>query len=65
MVKAIYLIKRKRGMELEAFRNYWITIHAGLALKVPGLAQIRAKPHPALGLQKGRTALRRDCRSLV
>lgn len=37
MVKAIYLIKRKPGMELEAFRNYWLTTHASLALKVPGL----------------------------
>ncbi len=53
MVKAIYLIKRKRGMELEAFRNYWITTHAGLALKVPGLRKY-VQSHTLLsGYKKG------------
>ena len=53
MVKAIYLIKRKRGMELEAFRNYWITTHAELALKVPGLRKY-VQSHTLLsGYKKG------------
>jgi uncharacterized protein (TIGR02118 family) len=53
MVKAIYLIKRKRGMELEAFRNYWLTTHAELALKVPGLRKY-VQSHTLLsGYKKG------------
>ena len=53
MVKAIYLIKRKPGMELEAFRNYWLTIHADLALKVPGLHKY-VQSHTLLsGYKKG------------
>jgi uncharacterized protein (TIGR02118 family) len=53
MVKAIYLIKRKPTMELEAFRNYWLTTHAELALKVPGLRKY-VQSHTLLsGYKKG------------
>jgi uncharacterized protein (TIGR02118 family) len=53
MVKAIYLIKRKSGMELEAFRNYWLTTHGELALKVPGLRKY-VQSHTLLsGYKKG------------
>jgi uncharacterized protein (TIGR02118 family) len=37
MVKAIFFIKRKPGMELEAFRSYWLGRHAELVSKVPGV----------------------------
>lgn len=37
MIKAIYFIKRKPGMELDAFRKYWLGRHAELVSKVPGL----------------------------
>jgi len=37
MVKAIYFIRRKPGMELEAFRSYWLGPHADLVRKVPEL----------------------------
>lgn len=37
MVKAIYFIKRKPSMSLEAFREYWLKNHAELVLKVPEL----------------------------
>jgi uncharacterized protein (TIGR02118 family) len=37
MVKAIDFIKRKPGMDLEAFRAYWLGRHAELVSKVPGL----------------------------
>jgi len=37
MVKAIYFIKRKPGMDLDAFRQYWLGRHAELVSKVPGL----------------------------
>jgi uncharacterized protein (TIGR02118 family) len=39
MIKAIYVIKRKPGMALEAFREYWLKDHAALVLKVPGLVK--------------------------
>lgn len=39
MVKAIYFIKRKPGMSLEAFRAYWLKEHAELVLKVPELCK--------------------------
>lgn len=32
MVKAIYFIKRKPGMSLEAFRDYWLNTHAPIVL---------------------------------
>ncbi len=56
MVKAIYLIKRKATMELDAFRNYWLTTHAELALKVPGLRKY-VQSHTLLsGYKKGAPA---------
>ncbi len=39
MIKAIYFIKRKPGMSLEDFREYWLKDHAALVLKVPGLVK--------------------------
>jgi uncharacterized protein (TIGR02118 family) len=39
MIKAIYFIKRKPGMALEAFREYWLKDHAALVLEVPGLVK--------------------------
>jgi len=37
MIKAIHFIKRKPGMELDAFRAYWLGRHAELVSKVPGV----------------------------
>jgi uncharacterized protein (TIGR02118 family) len=39
MVKAIYFIKRKPGMALDAFRAYWLKQHAEVVLKVPELCK--------------------------
>jgi uncharacterized protein (TIGR02118 family) len=39
MIKAIYFIKRKPGMALADFREYWLKDHAALVLKVPGLVK--------------------------
>jgi uncharacterized protein (TIGR02118 family) len=39
MIKAIYFIKRKPGMALAAFREYWLKDHAALVLKVPGIVK--------------------------
>jgi uncharacterized protein (TIGR02118 family) len=37
MVKVISAIRRKPGMELAAFTDYWITTHAAVVKKVPGI----------------------------
>jgi uncharacterized protein (TIGR02118 family) len=37
MIKVIFFIKRKPGMELDAFRRYWLGRHAQLVCKVPGV----------------------------
>jgi uncharacterized protein (TIGR02118 family) len=37
MIRAIHFIKRKPGMELAAFRAYWLGPHAEMVSKVPGL----------------------------
>ncbi len=37
MIKAIFFIKRKPGMDLDAFRSYWLGRHAQLVCKVPGV----------------------------
>ncbi|HEV3114809.1 MAG TPA: EthD family reductase [Candidatus Binataceae bacterium] len=37
MIKAIYFLKRKAGMDLEDFRKYWLGRHAELVCKVPGV----------------------------
>jgi uncharacterized protein (TIGR02118 family) len=37
MVKAIYFIKRKPGMNLDEFDEHWRTLHAEAVKKVPGL----------------------------
>lgn len=35
MVKSINFLKRKSGMSVEAFQEYWLTTHADLVKKVP------------------------------
>lgn len=37
MIKAIYFLKRKPGMDLNEFRSYWRGRHAELVCKIPGL----------------------------
>ena len=37
MVKTITFIKRKPGMDLDEFGQYWRTQHAGIVTKLPGL----------------------------
>jgi uncharacterized protein (TIGR02118 family) len=52
MTKVVVLITRQPGMDREAFREYWRTTHASIALKLPGLrryVQNHAVPDPALG----------------
>lgn len=37
MVKSIFILKRKPGMSVEAFQEYWRTLHGPLAAKIPGI----------------------------
>ncbi len=53
MIKSIYFIKRKPGMEIEAFQNYWKTTHAGLVRKVPGLRKYLQCHTLLAGYRKG------------
>ena len=34
MVKMVVFFKRKPGMSVEAFQNYWRTTHAGIVVKM-------------------------------
>ncbi len=37
LVKGIFLLKRKPGMSLADFRQYWKEVHGPIVLKLPGL----------------------------
>ncbi len=37
MIKRFVILRRKSGMNVEAFRNYWQNIHGPLIAKIPGL----------------------------
>jgi len=37
MVKMVTCIKRKPGMSIEAFQEYWRTKHADIVLNLPGM----------------------------
>jgi len=53
LVKAITYIKRKPGMSVEAFQEYWRTRHADVVVKMPGIrgyVQSHARPS---GYSKG------------
>ena len=58
MIKAIYFIKRKPGMSLEDFREYWLKDHAALVLKVPGLVKYVQSHTMDSGISQARADLR-------
>lgn len=37
LIKAVFFLKRKPGMEIEEFRRYWEEVHGPIALRLPGL----------------------------
>ena len=37
LIKGVYQLKRRDGMSLDEFRQYWLTIHGSLGSKLPGL----------------------------
>jgi uncharacterized protein (TIGR02118 family) len=53
MVKSINFLKRKSGMSVEAFQEYWLTTHAALVKKVPEIRKY-AQCHTLLsGYRRG------------
>jgi uncharacterized protein (TIGR02118 family) len=53
MIKAIYFIKCKPGMDQQAFRAYWLGRHAELVAKTPGLRGYVQCHTRASGYKKG------------
>jgi uncharacterized protein (TIGR02118 family) len=41
MVKLIALVRKRDGMEVDAFRRYWLDVHAPLAAAIPGMLGYR------------------------
>ena len=37
MIKIISVVKRRADMEVDAFQNYWLNVHADIVLRVPGI----------------------------
>jgi len=53
MIKAIYFVKRKPGMEVADFQKYWLSTHAEIVKKVPEIRRY-AQSHTILsGYRKG------------
>ena len=53
MVKAISFFKRKSGMSVEGFQEYWRTAHAELVVKMPGIRRyVQSHTQPS-GYRKG------------
>jgi uncharacterized protein (TIGR02118 family) len=48
MVKVIAFFKRRTGMDLEAFRSYWLTRHPEVVTRLPGLRRY-VQSHTLLG----------------
>jgi uncharacterized protein (TIGR02118 family) len=56
MVCVIAIIKRKPGMTVEAFQEYWRTTHAGVVRPLPGLRRYVQSHTLASGYRKGEPA---------
>ncbi len=56
MVKTIAAIKRKPGMSVEAFQEYWRTAHAAVVVRLPGLRRYVQSHTLLAGYRKGEPA---------
>ena len=57
MVKVVVVFRRKAGMDIEAFGQYWRGVHAGLVKKLPGLRRyVQSQTIPG-GYRKGQPAI--------
>src|SRR5215468_4788605 len=56
MVKMIAILKRKPGMSVEDFQQYWLTTHASIVTRMPGIRRY-VQSHTLLsGYRKGEPA---------
>src|SRR3972149_4829795 len=53
MVKAISFFKRKSGLSVEGFQEYWRTAHAELVVKMPGIRRYVQSHTRLAGYRKG------------
>ena len=53
MIKVISAFRRKPGMALDAFTNYWRTTHAEAVKKVPGIRKYVQSQTIESGYRKG------------
>ncbi len=53
MIKCIFVIKRKPGMSVEAFQDYWRTTHAGVVKQVPEIRHYTQCHTLIAGYRKG------------
>ena len=56
MVKMVAFFKRKPGMSVEAFQQYWRTTHANLVVKMPGVRRYVQSHTLTSGYRKGEPA---------
>ena len=57
MVKVVVVFRRKPGMDIEAFGQYWQGTHAGLVKQLPGLRRyVQSQTIPG-GYRKGQPAI--------
>ena len=48
VIKAITCIKRKQGMEVDAFQSYWLRKHAEVVIKLPNISRY-VQSHALIG----------------
>ena len=53
MIKVVSVIKRRSGMSVEAFQDYWINQHSGLVAQLPSLKRY-VQSHTRLSGYKNR-----------
>lgn len=58
MVKCFVALRKKEGMSVEEFRNYWATTHAALVAKLPGL--VKYTQHHVMSVPRGEYANQDD-----
>ena len=56
MIKIISVVKRRADMEVDAFQNYWLNVHADIVLRVPGIRRYVQSHTLIAGYRKGEPA---------
>jgi hypothetical protein len=64
MLKMVFLVVRRHGMDIESFREYWREMHAPIAANPSRTTSIRSKPR-RLGRGRWSAGIRRVCGDVV